>query len=169
MFGTHRGSLQDRFIAAANQHIENKLERKTSMRKTKLFLVIVALVALVSGCGTMGVFHANNITNVELSEANFNIVARDVQGSAMQGFLIGVGVQQYADVNTYGLIRVSGDKLLYDTAIKALWDDFRDKYGETEGRNLVLINIRQDTDVINALVYTQAELFITADVVEFTE
>lgn len=139
------------------------------MRKANLLLMIVILGALVSGCGTMGAFHANNVTNVELSENNFNIVARGVQGSAMQGYLFGVSIQQYSDVNTFGLVRISGEKTLYDAAIKALWDDFRDKHGEMEERNLVLVNIRQDTDVINAFVYTQAELFITADLVEFVD
>ncbi len=139
------------------------------MKNAALFLGLVLLLALISGCGTMGSFQANNLTSVQLSQANFDIVARDVQGSAMQGYLFGVSFQQYSDVNTFGLIRVSGDKTLYDAAIKSLWEDYRDKYGETEGKNLVLINIRQDTDAINTFVYTQATLFITADVVQFVE
>ena len=139
------------------------------MKKTLLALGIVTLAILVAGCGTMGTFRANNVTNVELSEANFNIVARDLQGSAMQGYLLGVSVQQFSDVMTFGLIKVSGDDKLYDTATKALWDDFRDKYGDTEGRNLVLVNIRQDTETLNTFFYTEAKLFISADVVEFVE
>ncbi len=139
------------------------------MQKAKVLLIIVVLVALASGCGTMGAFHANNVTNVELSEANFNIVAREVQGSATQGYLFGFSVQQYSDVTTFGIIKISGDDKLYNTAINSLWDNYRERYGETEGRNLVLVNIRQDTKTLNTLVYTQADLFITADVVEFTE
>lgn len=139
------------------------------MKKSILVLGIVTLAILVAGCGTMGTFRANNVTNVELSEANFNIVARDLQGSASQGYLLGVSVQQFSDVTTFGLIKVSGDDKLYDTAIKALWEDFRQKYGETEGRNLVLVNIRQDSKTLNTLVYTEAHLFISADVVEFIE
>ena len=139
------------------------------MKKAILPLVIVALVMLVAGCGTMGSFRANNTTNIELSEANFNIVARNLQGSAMQGYLIGVSMQQFSDVATFGLIKVSGDEKLYDAAVKSLWQDYREKYGDPERKNLLLINIRQDTETLNTLVYTEAKLFLTADVVEFVE
>jgi hypothetical protein len=47
--------------------------------------------------------------------------------------------------------------------------NYREKYGSTEGKKLALINIRQDSKVLNTLVYTQAEYFITADVIEFIE
>jgi hypothetical protein len=138
------------------------------MRKSLLVLLVVLAVTM-TGCGTMGSFRANNTTNIELSEANFNIVARDVQGSATQGYLLGVSYPQISDVATFGLIKVSGVEKLYDAAVKALWDDYREKYGSTEGRNLLLINVRQDSETLNTFFYTEATLFITADVVEFVE
>jgi len=117
----------------------------------------------------MGSFRANNVTNVELSEANFNIVARDLQGSAREGYLFGVSAPQGADINTFGLIKISGDEKPYATAVKNLWKNYEEKYGEIKGKNLVLVNIRQDNEMLNTLIYTEVKYFITADVVEFIE
>jgi len=117
----------------------------------------------------MGTFRGNNITNVELSQPNFNIVGKDMEGSAEQGYLIGLSAPQYGDVAIIGLIKVTGEEKLYDSAVKELWADFRNKVGDPKGRKLALINIRQDVEVLNTLVYTKAKIFITADVIEFVE
>ena len=117
----------------------------------------------------MGSFRANNVTNVELSEANFTIVARDLQGSAREGYLFGVSAPQGSDINTFGLIKISGDEKPYATAVKNLWKNYQEKYGDITGKNLVLVNIRQDNEMLNTLIYTEVKYFITADVVEFTE
>ncbi len=58
---------------------------------------------------------------------------------------------------------------MYDDAIQNLWNNYKLKYGDIEGKKLVLANIRIDNDMLNLLVYTHTELFITADVIEFTE
>ena len=139
------------------------------MKKFILSLTFITLVILISGCGTMGSFRANNITNVELSQANFNIVARDLQGSAMQGYLFGVSAPQGSDVSTFGLIRISGVENPFAYAVKDLWNKYREKHGDIEGKKLALVNIRQDTETLNLLVYTEAKYFITADVIEFVE
>ena len=139
------------------------------MKKTILALVVITLVISITGCGTMGSFRANNVTNVELSQANFNIVARDLQGSAKEGYLFGVSAPQGSDINTFGLIKISGDEKPYATAVKNLWKSYQEKYGDIKGKNLVLINIRQDNEMLNTLIYTEIKYFITADVAEFIE
>ncbi|MCP5062959.1 MAG: hypothetical protein GY936_10900 [Ignavibacteriae bacterium] len=139
------------------------------MKKTFFLLISITLIALLSGCGTAGAFHTNHVTNVELSKPNFNIVAKDVQGSSMQGYIFGASISQGSDVTTFGIARVTGVEKLYDTAIKNLWKNYREKYGDLEGKNIALVNVRHDTEVLNTFVYTQAKYFITADVVEFVE
>jgi len=139
------------------------------MKKIFLSLVSIALLVLLTGCGTMGTFRANNVTNVQLSQPNFKIVAQDLQGSAMQGYLFGISAPQGSEVGTFGLIRISGVEKPYDTAMKELWSSYREKHGDIEGKKLALINIRQDTEVINTFVYTEAKYFISADVIEFIE
>lgn len=139
------------------------------MKRITMSLAFIILLAVLSGCGTMGTFRANNVTNVELSKANFKIVARNLQGAAMQGYLIGISAPQGSDIGTVGLIRINGVEKPYDTAVKDLWNNYREKYGDIEGKKLALVNIRQDTEVLNTFIYTEAKLFISADVVEFTE
>ena len=138
------------------------------MKKVILIVVSGALIISLFGCGTMGSIRGNN-TNVELSKANFSIIARDLEGTAEQGYLIGLSAPQNGDVGIVGLIKVSGEDKLYDSAVKEVWADFREKIGDPKGRKLALINIRQDVEVLNTIVYTSAKIYITADVVEFVE
>lgn len=139
------------------------------MKKNIISLCLIILVITLSGCGSMGTFRADNLTNVELSQANFNYVARNVQGSAMQGYLLGISASQGYGVSTFGLVRVSGVEKPYDSAMKDLWNNFQEKHGSLDGKKLALINIRQDTEVLNTFIYTEARYFITADVIEFAE
>jgi hypothetical protein len=139
------------------------------MRRLYFILISTLFLLLISACGTGGAFRAHHVTNVELAEPNFKIVARDVQGSSMQGYLVGLSYTVSGDVGTFALIKVSGVDKLYDAAVKELWANYREEYGNPEGKKLALINIRQDSEVLNTLVYTQAKIFITADVIEFVE
>ena len=133
-----------------------------------LSIVLVSL-AIFSGCSTGGSLIANNATNVELSQPNFNIIAENVQGYSKASYIIGFTYSTGNISNTLALVRVGGTAKLYDDAIQDLWNNFRYKHPNTEGRNLVLANIRFDNDMLNLLVYTQTELYITADVIEFEE
>lgn len=130
--------------------------------------LITSLISL-SGCATGGAFQTNQITSVELSRPNFNIVSRDLNGTAMQGYLLGISISQGSDIGMFGLVKITGVERLYDSAIRDLWKNFREKHGDIEGKKLALVNIRQDTEILNTLVYTQVKYFITADVVEFIE
>jgi hypothetical protein len=58
---------------------------------------------------------------------------------------------------------------MYDDAVQDLWEKYKEKNGDIEGKKLALVNIRYDTDILNLFVYTQTKLYIHADVVEFTE
>lgn len=131
--------------------------------------ILCALFAFQYGCTTGGSFLAQNITNVDLSNANFSIVARNVEGYSKASYLIGFSFSTGNIANTIALFRVGGTAKLYDDAVQNLWANYREKHGSTEGKKLVLANIRYDTDMINLLVYTQTELYMTADVIEFGE
>jgi hypothetical protein len=139
------------------------------IQKFLLLLIVPVLLIFFNGCSTGGSFIANNVTNVELSEPNFKIVAENVQGYSKASYLIGLTYSTGNISSTLALVRVGGTAKLYDDAIQDLWKNFREKHPDTERRNLVLANIRFDNDMLNFLVYTQTELFITADVIEFEE
>ena len=137
--------------------------------KLKQILTLLFLLAFLFGCTTGGSFISQNVTSVELSEPNFNVVANNVQGTSKASYIIGVTYSAGSIANTLALVRVGGSSKLYDDAVQDLWKNFEKEYGEKEGKNLVLANIRIDNDMLNFILYTQTELFITADVVEFIE
>jgi DNA-binding transcriptional regulator WhiA len=127
------------------------------------------LLASLSGCFTGGSFLAHNATTVELSDAKFNIVARDLEGYSKAEYLIGLSYSNGSIANTLALFRIGGTAKLYDEAIRNLWKNYEEKYGTIEGKKLVMVNVRYDTDILNLFVYTQTELYIHADIVEFEE
>lgn len=127
------------------------------------------MALFLSGCSSSGMYMSSSLTNVQLSEANYQIVARSVSGESKAGFLLGTsfGVGMYTQV--IGVARISGDKALYKTAMDNLWSNFEAKHGSAEGRNLALVNVRYDIDALNLLVYTEPTLTIHADIIEFLE
>jgi hypothetical protein len=139
------------------------------VKKTILILSSLLLLAFLSGCATGGSFMANNVTNVDLSEQNFEFVARNVEGFSRAEYIIGISYSSGFIANTLALARIGGSAKLYDDAIKNLWDNFRKDYGNTEGKNLLLANVRYDTDILNLLLYTQTDLYIHADIIKFKE
>ncbi len=132
-------------------------------------LFLFMFTTLFSGCASSGMHLSSTLTNVELSEANYKIVARSVHGEGKAGYILGasVGIGVYAQV--VGLARVSGDKALYGTAMRNLWENFEANHGSVEGRNLALININYDVENLNLLVYTRPRLTIQADIIEFLD
>jgi len=132
-------------------------------------LVLLVSAPVLSGCTTGGAFLAQNLTNVELSEANFEIIAKDVAGSAHADYLLGFSSSAGAVTNTLALVRVGGTATLYNEALNNLWRNFEENYGSADGRNLVLANIRYDADILNLVVFTKTTLYVHADVVEFDQ
>jgi hypothetical protein len=139
------------------------------MKKAFLLFLFLILLTYLSSCTTGGSFLAQNMTSVELSKPNFNIVAKNLEGYSKASYLIGFSFSTGNIANTLALVRIGGTAKLYDDAIQNLWKNYKEKYGDTEGKKLVLANIRIDNDMLNLLVYTQTELYITADVVEFED
>ena len=141
----------------------------TTYARRWLGVVLVVLLVSATGCATTGSFPSANVTNVELSEDNFEIVATDVSGEASAGYLLGLSGSfgPTSSTSTLALARVSGEGALYREAIRNLWDNFRAEYGDVEGRDLALVNVRFDSDALNLILYTQPSVSIRADVVEF--
>lgn len=137
--------------------------------KVILFLLFACLMMIISSCTTGGSFLAQNVTNVELSDPGFKFVARNVEGYSKANYLFGLSYSTGQMANTLALIRLGGSAKLYDDAVQDLWKKYKEKHGEIDGKKLALVNIRYDTDILNLVVYTQTELYINADVVEFVE
>lgn len=137
-------------------------------RLIKLLFAAVISVTLLMGCASSGRFQSVNMTNVELSEPNYRIVATNISGEASAGYLIGLSVASGGEMQTGALLRVKGEGLLYKEALEDLWKNFEAAHGSVAGRHLALINVRYDADAMNVLgLYTQPKISIRADVIEF--
>ena len=137
--------------------------------RMKSVLVLAAAALLATGCMSNGMFMSMNQTNVQLSEPNYEIVAANVKGEASAGYLIGLSYGMGPAAGTIALIRIQGEGLLYDQAIKNLWDNYKEKHGSIEGKKLALTNVRYDTDNLNLILYTNAKVSVRADIIEFKE
>jgi hypothetical protein len=136
---------------------------------TTAFSVFILSIILTS-CASTGAFNAATLTEVQLSEADYELIAVNVRGEASAGYLLGVsGGIDAGQIQTIALARISGSGMIYGEAIENLWENFREEYGETEGRSLALINVRFDTEALNLILYTQPTVSVRADVIEFTE
>jgi hypothetical protein len=124
-------------------------------------------MVLALSCSNNGMFVGVNQTNVELSEANYNIVATNLVGQSKVGYLFGLSTSFGASTQTFAMFRVDGTGMLYKEALEDLWDSFEKKYGKIEGRKLALANVRYDSEILNLFIYTGLKVFIRADVIEF--
>ena len=135
------------------------------MRLRATTLAVAAL--LLSGCVSTGVFNSSHLTNVQLTEANYTVIATSLSGEASASYILGASAAFGTEMQTLALLRVGGDKLLYQAAFDDLWRNFEAEYGPVEGRRLALVNVRYDSDALNLILFTRPEVSIRADVVEF--
>ena len=134
----------------------------------RLFGLCVVLTMLV-GCASSGRFNSTNLTNVELSESNFRVVAINVYGEASTDYLFGFSAAQGGEMLTIAFIPLGGDRLLYKVALENLWRNFEQIHGNIEGRSLALINVRFDSDALNAIVFTIPRISVRSDFIEFVK
>ena len=129
----------------------------------------LAVLFVVSGCSTGGMFTAGNLTDVQLQKGNYKIVLRGVSGESSAAYLLGFTAPMGMATSTMALVRVDGTGMLYKEALDNLWKNYEAANGPAEGKKLALINVHYDSDALNLFVYTQAKLIIRADIVEFTD
>ena len=135
----------------------------------RLFALGFTLTTLI-GCASGGKFNAMNLTNVELSQNNFRVIATNIHGEASAVYLLGFSFAQSGEMQTIAFFPLSGERLLYKVALENLWRNFEQTYGNAEGRHLALVNVRFDADAQNLLfLYTKPKISIRADVIEFVE
>ena len=139
------------------------------MRRATVVVLAILAAAFASGCASVGQFNAGNVTAVELAEPNYEIVATGVSGQAKASYLIGISVSNGENSGSMALFRVGGTGQLYKEAMEDLWAAFEAKHGPVEGRRLALANVRYDANTTNLLLYSDLELSIRADIIEFTE
>jgi len=131
-------------------------------------LVILSAIFIMS-CSNNGMFLGMNQTNVELSKANYNLVATNLVGQSQAGYVFGFSLSLGSSTQTFAIGRVEGTGMLYKEALEDLWKNFEAQHGKIDGRKLALANVRYDSEALNLFVYTGVKVFVRADVVEFTQ
>ena len=141
----------------------------SKMYRTVILLAGISI--LLMSCATSGQFSSAHLTNVELAENNYRIVAVNVKGEASARYILGVSASIGGEMNTFALIPLKGERLLYQKALENLWQNFETQHNQSvEGSSLALINIRYDAQALNVLVfYTEPSVSIRADVIEFED
>jgi len=129
----------------------------------------VLVVLFLMSCSNNGMFVGVNQTNVELSRANYTIVASNLMGQAEAGYLMGFSMSLGSTTQTFALARVSGTGMLYKEALEKLWINFEAQYGKIEGRKLALANVRYDSETLNLLIFSGVKIYVRADVIEFND
>ena len=89
-----------------------------------VFALLLAGTITLTGCGTTGAYNAATVTNVELSEDNYEVVATNVRGSAQAGYILGASFAASRQQRTLALVRVAGSSELYGEALNNLWASF---------------------------------------------
>jgi hypothetical protein len=129
--------------------------------------LIAAGALLLGGCSSTGLTASSHLTNVQLTNGNYRVVATNISGEgsaeAVLGFSVGVGF----GASQVALIPLTKTRMLYGNAMQDLWASFESKHGPVGNRRVALVNLRYDSDALNLLVYTKVNTVITADVVEF--
>lgn len=135
--------------------------------RTRLLPALI-LTLTCAGCINSGAFYTTNLTNVELGEDNYKIVATNVHGQSEAGYILGLSGSQGGYATTFALFRVEGDGLLYKTAIENLWAQFEEQHGPMGNRPLALVNVQFDADASNYLgLYSKSVVSVRADIIEF--
>jgi len=139
-------------------------------RTMKSYLWIVTLLgaaSLLTGCAASGLTASSHLTNVELSDGNYRVVATNITGQASSKGIVGISVGFGMGGSQMSLIPLTEDRMLYKRAMQDLWNNFEERHGAPANRRLALVNVRFDSESLNLLLYTRLNTVIIADVVEF--
>lgn len=116
----------------------------------KLTNLLLAIIALVTGCASEGNYKNSNATGVNLAGNNYRIVKAGATGSSSGFYLL--GLIPFASPN-YGDAKAR----IYQNVPETL-----------TGRSIALINQTEDRSVIYLIFFSVPKVTITADVIEFT-
>jgi hypothetical protein len=137
------------------------------MKNFLLTLLIFGLGLLVTGCASTGLTASSHVTNVQLTNPNFRIVATNISGEASADGILGVSYGLGLATTQLVIIPLADDRMLYKNAMQSLWSNFEKVYGPATNRKLALVNIRYDSESLNLFFYTKVTTAVVADVVEF--
>lgn len=129
--------------------------------------ICLASAYVLTGCASSGLTMSSHLTNVELADDNFRIVATSISGEASSKAILGVSFSIGAGTSQFALIPLTEDRMLYKRAMEQLWENYEERHGDPTRKRLALVNVRFDSESLNLLLYTKVTTVVVADVVEF--
>jgi len=137
-------------------------------RKMNRVLVLAATLLWSLHCVSSGLSRPTTVTNVDLKEDNFRVVATGVSGEASSGLLFGVALPLGLTTQSIGIAHITGERDIQKAAMENLWKAVEEKVGPIKGKNYTLVNVTHDMTAANWLLfYARQTVVIRADVVEF--
>ena len=133
------------------------------------YAVLLLTAAVLAGCSNTGAFLAANQTIVNLNEGNYIIAETNVTGQAEASYLIGISYSSGLMAGSFAVARLEGSGRLYAEALEDLWRHYESIHSRVRNRQLALVNVRYDTDILNLFVYSRIRITVRADVIEFAE
>lgn len=161
--------------------------------------LLLTLGLFVTGCSSTGLLNSGHLTNVELGEKNYKVIATGVSGHSRIGTVYGLSLGVGIASSIQGLIPIGDPRLKaeykllskkpgisaeetnrlakvkrarfnpYEAALDDLWKNFEAQHGAAAGRALALTNVRFDNHNLNLIWYSHTRLTVTADVIEFVD
>lgn len=137
------------------------------MKKLTILLSTFAFLILMNSCASTGLTASSHVTNVQLTNPNFKVIATNVTGEASSKAILGVSYGLGIATTQLALIPITDERMLYKLAMKKLWENFEATNGGVKNRKLALVNVRYDSESLNLFFYTKVTTAVVADVVEF--
>ncbi len=128
---------------------------------------MLSLVLLLGSCASAGLTASSHITNVQLTNPNFRVVATNVSGEATSKGVLGVSYGLGMASVQLAVIPLTENRKLYQSAIRNFWSNFETTHGPVAGKRLALVNVRYDSESLNLFLFTKVTTVVVADVVEF--
>jgi hypothetical protein len=135
--------------------------------KKVITTMMLSTTLLLGSCASAGLTASSHITNVQLTNPNFRVVATNVSGEASSKAVLGVSYGLGVASVQLAIIPLTENRKLYQSAIKNFWSNFEASHGPVAGKRLALVNVRYDSESLNLLLFTKVTTVIVADVVEF--
>lgn len=139
------------------------------MRRKKTLLSLAAVALFTVHCVSSGVSRPTTLTNVDLKENNYRIVATGISGEASSGTVLGLAAPMGIMTSAIGVARVSGERDLQKAALADFCKNAEAQVGPVKGDNFALVNVINDGTAANWFgLYATQTVVIRADIVEFT-
>ena len=111
------------------------------MLKTAGVLFVFVIQVLLTGCASSGLTASSHVTNVQMTNANFKMVATNVSEEATARAILGVSYGLGIATTQLSIIPLDDGGTLYQSAMKNLWANFETIKGAVANRVIESVTV----------------------------